>query len=387
MSDRDCQGDELPEHLHDWVDSFVIYFAVPNFKVVEERRIDQYITRSSMTQSALEQYYTTIYSQAFSPCGKYVAAASSFGKIAIFNLCSLLNSDLELDVGQDMANIQSPIFSFKADDGPIFALVSTKEHLVGGGIHSIRGWLWKDLLSKNAKIAWALTIPKGNDYTRPEVNAMALMEKDGSMELYAGCGDNNVYVFDLENQKLKCTLSGHTNYVHCLALCSEEKGGICWSGGEDGSVLAWDLRAIREPVHRIEPYKNEFCRRPNFGKWIGCIAIDGNDDWMVCGGGPCLSMWHLRSLACNVTFPIPNSSQSCVLFHEDLVIAAGSEPFVYRWSFNGQQEGEMPTTPFSMYSLIQYCEREKKVLSIAGSGTVIDVSTNFKYKDFSLNFQ
>lgn len=45
------------------------------------------------------------------------------------------------------------------------------------------------------------------------MNAMALMEKDGSMELYAGCGDNNVYVFDLENQKLKVQLWTTLSFV------------------------------------------------------------------------------------------------------------------------------------------------------------------------------
>lgn len=37
----------------------------------------------------------------------------------------------------------------------------------------------------------------------------------------------------------------------------------------------------REAVHIMEPHKNDACSRP-IGKWIGCIAIDRADDWMVC---------------------------------------------------------------------------------------------------------
>jgi len=44
-----------------------------------------------------------------------------------------------------------------------------------------------------------------------------------------------------------------------------------------------DTRAgDREAVHIIEPQKNESCARPSIGKWIGFVAVDKADDWMVC---------------------------------------------------------------------------------------------------------
>jgi len=47
-------------------------------------------------------------------------------------------------------------------------------------------------------------------------------------------------------------------------------------------VWCLDTRAgDREAVHIIEPQKNESCARPNIGKWIGCVAVDKADDWMV----------------------------------------------------------------------------------------------------------
>ncbi|EOA93281.1 THO complex subunit 6-like protein, partial [Anas platyrhynchos] len=38
----------------------------------------------------------------------------------------------------------------------------------------------------------------------------------------------------------------------------------------------------------------------------------------VCGGGPALTLWHLRSVTPTTVFPLPPGQQH-VLFHQDLV--------------------------------------------------------------------
>ena len=42
-------------------------------------------------------------------------------------------------------------------------------------------------------------------------------------------------------------------------------------------------------------------------------------DFQVCGGGPSLSLWHLRSLTATAVFDTPGACQQCVMFHEDSV--------------------------------------------------------------------
>ena len=42
-------------------------------------------------------------------------------------------------------------------------------------------------------------------------------------------------------------------------------------------------------------------------------------DLQVCGGGPSLSLWHLRSLTATTVFDTPGSCQQCVMFYEDCV--------------------------------------------------------------------
>jgi hypothetical protein len=99
--------------------------------------------------------------------------------------------------------------------------------------------------------------------------------------------------------------------------------------------------ALRCP-HVFPPLQE--CSRPHNGRWIGCLATDS--DWMVswaecrvrvategpwltvtgachlsvqvCGGGPALTLWHLRSSTPTTVFPI-RAPQKHVTFYQDLV--------------------------------------------------------------------
>ena len=65
--------------------------------------------------------------------------------------------------------------------------------------------------------------------------------ENGSDKIIAGCGDNNVYVFNLETLDLKNTLTGHTSFVHCV--CAARSAGLSvLSASEDGTVKLWDTR-------------------------------------------------------------------------------------------------------------------------------------------------
>lgn len=340
-----------------------------------------------MQKTKMKQHYTTVYAQVFSPCGKFVAAANNFGSIAVFNVSKLLNCDSLLE--EHEVDLRLPVYSFKAHDGPIYALEATEDFLISAGTGDILGWSWKDLLNKSAKVIWAVSIPEGTSIGKSETNALLLNKTDDLLNLYAGCGDNKVYSFDLVAQKLKGKFTGHVDYVHCLGKTNSSNNdgkNEVWSGGEDGLVLAWDTRRGGEPVRRFEPAKNELCSRPSFGKWIGCVAIDGNDEWMICGGGPDLSMWHLRSMSCTQTFPTVDCCAMSAAIHEDIILSGGTEAAVYCWSFAGDEESKIPTSALAVYSLVTRDTPEHKILSVSGSSSNIDICSNFKYKDFSLTF-
>ncbi|XP_064619164.1 THO complex subunit 6 homolog [Lineus longissimus] len=326
----------------------------------------------------LQKLYTTVYCQCFSPCGKYLAACDNFGRVALFNLSNALAADAT-------DSSWKPCHIFQAHDGPIYSLASSKDFLISAGTGDIKGWNWSDVINKIPKIVWALSIPNTGNFDNPETNSIALDNKNGPSHLFAGCGDNNIHMWDLESGHLMKSFEGHTDYVHSVILrnnCRE-----CISGSEDGTVRVWDVRSPHEAVHMIEPYKQEECSRPQMGKWIGCVATDPGDDWLVCGGGPQLSIWFLRSLTFTTVFETPQTCQQHAMFYDDEIISAGTSGVVHHWNVNGESRSHVPCSPGSVFNVnINTNSDSNKVLSVAGNCSKIDVCTNFGYTAFSLDF-
>lgn len=100
-------------------------------------------------------------------------------------------------------------------DVQINSLLTTEKHLVIGAFGEIYGYLWKAVkTSKDPKPNWKIELPNVKDnFDRADVNC--LLHDKGTNLLYA-CGDNNVYVFNLEGGKLVRTLSEHTGYIHSI---------------------------------------------------------------------------------------------------------------------------------------------------------------------------
>ncbi|XP_059271536.1 THO complex subunit 6 homolog isoform X3 [Mustela nigripes] len=223
---------------------------------------------------------------------------------------------------------KKPVVTFQAHDGPVYSMVSTDRHLLSAGDGEVKAWLWAEILKKRA-------------------------------------------------------LRGHTDYIHCLAL--RERSPEVLSGGEDGAVRLWDLRIAKE-VQTIEVYKHEECSRPHNGRWIGCLATDS--DWMVCGGGPALTLWHLRSSTPTTIFPM-RAPQKHVTFYQDLILSAGQGRCVNQWQLSGELKAQVPGSSPGLLSLSlnqQPAAPECKVLTAAGNSCRVDVFTNLGYRAFSLSF-
>ncbi|XP_072341524.1 THO complex subunit 6 homolog [Scyliorhinus torazame] len=182
-------------------------------------------------QRRLELLHMTIFSQSFSPCGKYLAAGNNYGEIGIFSLAAALSIEATEEN-------QRPIFTFQAHDGPVYSLVSTSRQLISSGTGDIKAWNWNELAKKSCKEAWSRRPAFGTRLDIPEINNLALNQKDNS--LLMACGDNTIQVMDLENGVFTHTLKGHKDYVHCLALRDAYKE--CISGSEDGTVRLWGLQ-------------------------------------------------------------------------------------------------------------------------------------------------
>ncbi|XP_015929211.1 THO complex subunit 6 homolog [Parasteatoda tepidariorum] len=329
----------------------------------------------------LKQYYTNIYSVAYSSCGHYLVAGNTYGDIAIFNLSPYLEKD---DSEQFEELHKYPYYKFKAHDAPIYSIVSNKQLIISGGVAELKVWKWSDVKKKNAKSCWSFTIPQGDSLVKPEINAMVLSKKDDNGLLYVGCGNSKLYCLDVEKQTLLFVLEGHTDSINCIDLGNS--GQECVSGSEDGSMRLWDARKGGNAIHVLEPYKHNLVNRPEQGKWIGCVGFDSSDDWLVCGGAPTLGVWHIRSLAPSTRLEKPGILSYVALFHEDTIISGGSEPFINHWSLDGKLNIEVPSSSSNIFTIGVNSSPTQQILASAGSNYKIDLCTDFRYKDVALYF-
>ncbi|KTG45076.1 hypothetical protein cypCar_00002615 [Cyprinus carpio] len=299
----------------------------------------------------VELLHMSVFSQSFSPCGRFLAAGNNYGEIALFSLSAALSPDAS-------EGSQKPILNFTAHDGPVFSLLSTDTHLLSAGNGEISAWSWAELIKKSTKAAWTRKPSYETSLEIPEINAMIINPKDNS--LIVGGGDNNIHIMDMETGIFKSVLKGHTDYIHCL--CFKEREEEILSGGEDGAVRIWDSRTNR-PVHCIEVFKYE-----------------------LCGGGPSLSLWHLRSMSPTSVFPLPGCQREAV-FHQDLIMSVGEGPYVSHCLHGGTVKAQIPCTPSSLNTLaLNLKNTEHRVMTVGGSSHQIDVFTNFSYRAFSLSF-
>lgn len=318
--------------------------------------------------------YNTVLCQTFSPCGKYLVAGNIYGQVAVFDLDRILNPIVELLT----SDYNKPKQIYKIESGKqICSLASSENFLIIGTVNEIAGWEWKAVMSgKWSKQSWTITIPMKSSMEQSDVNSLWLSEDQS--KLFAGCGDNHIYAFNLEDGRLVATFKGHSDYIHSI----DGKAQQLISGGEDGLVMLWDERTGKSH-NKLEPHANSKVSRPEVGKWIGAASL--GDDWIVCGGGPRLALWHLRSLDPVTTFDLPDRGIHVAFFHDDCVFAGGATKHLYQLSYSGDIRVELPVSATTVYSAV--LKTNPNVLAIAGSSPEIDLCTTFNYRDQVLHFR
>ncbi|KAF7288024.1 THO complex subunit 6 isoform X2 [Rhynchophorus ferrugineus] len=305
-----------------------------------------------------KEFYNTILTQTISPCGNYLITGDLYGNLSIFNLLKVLNPETNLTKEELIPKTKITV---KADY-QINSLVNTPGHLLVGVYGEIYAYTWKSIKGSNRNLhaSWSIPIPDGQEeLSKAEVNSLIFDKESGI--LYAAC-----------------VLNGHGDYIHSIA---KNGNNDLLSGGEDGVVNIWDLGSNRV-VEKIEPYLNSEMQRTNLGKWIG--AVDCNEDYILCGGGPRLSLFHYRFLTHSTVFPIDDGGIHVAHLNDDKVYVGGRCKLFYQASLNGNIISEIPTSGASTYSMVKQ-EEPFRVMCLAGSSSKIDISTNFIYKDQQLS--
>lgn len=110
-----------------------------------------------------------------------------------------------------------------------------------------------------------------------------------------------------------------------------------------------------------------------------------NNQWVAAGGGPSLALYHLRNREAFQIFDFPKEIHVST-FIDDNIVVGGESNAIHQYSFNGDLISELPTSGPCILSIVLQKTADLNILSACGASNKIDVSTNFKYKDTTLNF-
>lgn len=228
-----------------------------------------------------------------------------------------------------------------------------------------------------------------------EVNSLWIDTRQS--HLYAGCGNNTMYAIDLSaGGRVIREFHGHDDYIHCVVGSSNNGSTRIFTGSEDGTVRFWDARSkyalgSLDPQFQQEKITRSICSE--FGRWIGTVALSGaQDDWLLCGGGPRLALWHLRSLECTNVYEGFKGKVHVSGFIDDMVLAGGGDcGQVHMYSLNGDLIAEIPVSGPTVYTAVwnnkpfeDKTDPGAHILAFGGASNHLDVCTNRMYKDLLL---
>lgn len=320
-----------------------------------------------------KNFYNCVLSQVFSPCGELLVCGNTYGDIVVFEVSKILGNDDNID--------KKPKCSFSSPKKEqICSLASTNKFCITGTVGHIYGWDWESIKNDTPKTSWTISLAMACETLQKiDINSLFVKQNELSPILYAGCGDNKIYVFSLEDGNIIRTFDGHEDYIHSIFNLDWQMA----SASEDGSVKLWDLRQ-NNMTNMIQPFKEHKASRPHLGKWIGDVSI--TSDWLVCGGGPRLTLWHMRTLDMMTTFSeMTDSGIHVAHLHGDCVLAGGNDSHFYHLSYTGDILSKIDVSPCAVFSAA-YIDKPYEMFSLAGSSIYIDICTNFTYRHKVLSF-
>jgi len=325
-----------------------------------------------MVTAKLKTFYCVAISQTLSTDHNYLFVGTNFGEVLVFSTQKFLDAASQ-DPSSTTKPDVAPLQVFQASEGQIYSLSYFNDFLIVGCNGEISGYSVKAGLI--GKQSWQIRIPTTPENAElNEINFLWLDKDNG--HVYAGCGDSNIYGINLEDGKILRNFTGHSDYIH--SVDGNLAANQIASASEDGTVRCWDMRQ-KKATGKFEPYKKEQLNRPEFGRFQGTVSLC--DDWLVCGGGPRLSLWHLRSNEVTSVLDFPGKVHVSQ-FLDDMILGAGDHKTLNQYNFSGDLLAEVPVSSSSVYSVTSSVD--PTFLTIGGSSNLIDFCSKYTYRDLSV---
>jgi cytochrome c len=286
---------------------------------------------------------------AFSPCGTYLVCGTGRGRLHVWRF-STQDSDSGLAPPERCVTVRAHGCSIYA---LTFAQTAAGLLLLSGADEEICGWRWDAVLNATNGVAPAPVLRLENSRAEARRGALGQLSETSALavdaagaRLYSAAGDGNAYTWDLETQACVGTFAGVGEPLHCLALAEGRQQLV--TGGEDGGVRLWDVRAstCSQVLRPNEPPVTTAAmpvsgNGASVGSFCGCVAVDGGESWLVAGWGDgflcSIDLNTLAAVACMPTAAAPLAAcfEPSSDFH---LVSVGADDGLYHWRLTGELE-------------------------------------------------
>jgi len=227
-----------------------------------------------------------------SPDSKYVVGGSTDGCFYVWSLSDALRAEAARSESTEEtgSHRHTSTFHVNAQNGSIYDIKFLSVNLLFVATdQGILTYEWSRLIStfagKKKKKATKIlpkqiyVVPQVKQGTRGALGPIAECNSfvfDGKDRMIVAAGDRRAYVWDLSRKQPIASLSGHTRYLHSVAVATRQN--MIFTGSEDGNVRVWDRRdwKCQKTIRSSED---------NISCWVSSLAVDNDDNWLVATGG------------------------------------------------------------------------------------------------------
>ncbi|CAG5097032.1 Oidioi.mRNA.OKI2018_I69.XSR.g14900.t1.cds [Oikopleura dioica] len=302
-----------------------------------------------MLEAEVLDAYRSIFAQTFSRNGSTLYIGDNLGKITTYNVTRWSKTQ-----------------EFQTQLHSILFILEYKGILIAGGI----GGLVTLILSEEGRIS------NGKRITSESYNTALILE---DQDVLIGGGPRGIlYTIDLNVfHIIKEDIDSHKDAIQCSSM-SIDRGIFC-TASEDGLVHIWDIKS-QEITRTILPYENEELNRPERGRFISCCSMIG--DWLICGGGPRVGLWHVSSGELANILDIEEDVPLSMLSSPERIFVGGSRSVVYQFQRNGSKISTVEATSQFVYSIQKSL---KGHMLVSGSTRTVDIyKNNYKAQELSV---
>lgn len=109
---------------------------------------------------------------------------------------------------------------------------------------------------------------KGELQSQAQACYALAISPDGKL-CFSCCADGNIAVWDIHNQQLVKSYTGHTDGASCIDITPD--GSKLWTGGLDNTVRCWDVKEGTE------------LQRHDFNSQIFSLGFCPAGEWIAVG--------------------------------------------------------------------------------------------------------